>query len=179
VSARAVGPAAGSTAALLQKRAPLPHRDSWQTLVMHGEFEAVVAAANEKGLQTCLSACSAPELRALADAARYTNRVDLAEQCLLALRQRFADSGQSQAAAFLLGRTGESRGRTASAQHWYEVYLAESPDGEFAADALAGRMRTVAAARGNAAARSLAREYLRRYPDGVHATSASRIAGPN
>jgi transmembrane sensor len=179
VVARSVSPGAGSTSASLRQKGPMPHRDSWQTLVMHGEFETVVAAANEKGLQACLSACSAPELRALGDAARYTNRVGLAEQCLLGLRQRFADSGQSQAAAFLLGRTSESRGRTASAQHWYEVYLAESPDGEFAADALAGRMRTVAAARGNAAARSLAREYLRRYPDGVHATSASRIAGPN
>jgi TolA-binding protein len=176
---RASAPAAGSGTSPLRQKGPLPHRESWQSLVMHGEFEAVVAAANEKGLQACFGSCSAVELRALADAARYTNRVDLAEGCLLALRQRFADSGQSQVAAFLLGRTSESRGRTAKALHWYEVYLAESPDGEFAADALAGRMRAVAASRGNAAARSLAREYLRRYPDGVHATSASRIAGPN
>jgi TolA-binding protein len=155
------------------------HRDSWQSLVMRGEFELVIAAAQSKGVDACLESCSAQDLRALADAARYANRVELAEQCLLGLRQRFSDSGSSHAAAFLLGRTSESRGNTSKAQQWYERYLEESPDGEFAADALAGKMRAVVAQHGKAAARPLALEYLRRYPDGVHAISARRIAGPH
>ena len=147
---------------------------------MRGEFDAVIAVATAKGIGGCLESCPADDLRALADAARYTKRVELAETCLLALRKRFADSAQGAGAAFLLGRTLESRGRNAKAEPWYERYLRESPEGEFASDALAGRMRVVAALRGKAAARGLAIEYLRRYPDGVYASSAQRIAAdPN
>ncbi|MFI5307679.1 MAG: FecR domain-containing protein [Polyangiales bacterium] len=166
-----------SSASAARGKAPAPRRDTWQSLVARGEFEAVIAAANAKGIDGCLGSCAAPELRALADAARYTKRLELAEKCLLALRQRFAGSGPSAAAAFLLGRTSELRGHNAQAEHWYELYLAESADGEFASDALAGRMRVVTALRGKTAARPLAVEYLRRYPDGVYASSARKIVG--
>jgi hypothetical protein len=152
------------------------HRESWSDLVGRGEFAAVVSAAQVMGIDTCLASCSAAEVRALADAARYTERSDLAEKSLLALRQRFSSSRDSNAAAFLLGRTEESRGLTGPAEHWYDVYLNESPNGEFAADALAGRMRTVSHLRGPEAAKPLALEYLRRYPDGVHAAAARKIA---
>jgi TolA-binding protein len=169
-----------ASAGVARGRAQTPHRDSWQSLVMRGEFEAVIAAAAAKGSHACLESCPASELRALADAARYTKRFELAEKCLLALRHRFSGSAGSAAAAFLLGRTNELRGRNAQAEHWYELYLAESSDGEFASDALAGCMRVVAALRGKSAARSLALEYLRRYPNGVYASSARGIsAGPN
>jgi TolA-binding protein len=170
---------AASNALAPRAKGQAAHRDSWQGLVMRGEFELVIAAAQAKGVDACLENCSAQDLRALADAARYANRVELAEKCLLGLRQRFSGSGSSQAAAFLLGRTSESRGNTSKAQQWYERYLEESPDGEFAADALAGKMRAEVTLRGKAAARPLALEYLRRYPDGVHAISARRIAGPH
>src|SRR5262249_30753444 len=133
---------------------PSPRHDAWTSLVAHGEFEAVIAAANAKGIRTCLDSCSAVELRAVADAARYTKRLELAEKTLLALRERFPGAGPSAGAAFLLGRTAELRGRNAQAEHYYELYLAESSDGEYASDALAGCMRVVAALRGEAAARS-------------------------
>jgi hypothetical protein len=166
----------GATRGKAQAQPP-SHRDTWQSLVTRGEFEAVIAAATAKGVDGCLASCPATELRALADAARYTKRLELAEKCLLSLRERFAGSGPSAGAAFLLGRTSELRGRNAQAEHWYELYLGESADGEYASDALAGRMRVVEVLRGKAAARDLAVEYLRRYPDGVYASSARRIAG--
>jgi hypothetical protein len=155
---------------------PAARRESWQELLAHGEFESVVAAANARGFDACVSSCTASDLRSLADAARYTGRVDLTERGLLALRKRFPGSAQSAAAAFLLGRTHETQSRP-GADRWYETYLDESPDGEFAAEALAGKMRVINGRSGAAAAKPLALEYLRRYPQGVHVKTARKIAG--
>jgi hypothetical protein len=156
---------------------PSPRRESWQELLTHGDFESIVMAANVRGFDSCVAGCSAGDLRSLADAARYTGRGELAERCLLALRQRFPSGSHAAAAAFMLGRTHETRNQPTTAQRWYETYLAESPDGEFAAEALAGKMRAVTTTRGSAAAKSLALEYLRRYPQGVHVKTARKIAG--
>jgi hypothetical protein len=152
-------------------------RDSWQELLTRGDFESIVIGANARGLDACISGCPAGDLRSLADAARYTGRGDLAEKCLLALRQRFPTGAHAAAAAFMLGRTHETRNRPTTAQRWYETYLAESPDGEFAAEAMAGKMRAVTTTRGPASAKPLALEYLRRYPQGVHVKTARKIAG--
>jgi TolA-binding protein len=157
--------------------APAPARESWPKLVANGEFDSVVQQANERGLDACLKTCGASDLRALADAARYTNRGEVAERALMALRQRFAGSGESRAAAFLLGRLYEGRGATEKAESFYQTYLSEAPSGALAAEALAGKMRTILAARGRAAAEPVARDYLSRYPEGVHAKPARRILG--
>ncbi len=117
------------------------HQDSWQSWVSHGRFQSVVEAAEAKGIEACLGECSLADVRALADAARYTGRFDLAEKSLLAIRLRASASGQRATAAFLLGRNSESRGQAKVANSWYDTYLIESPNGEFAADALAGKMR--------------------------------------
>jgi ferric-dicitrate binding protein FerR (iron transport regulator) len=152
-------------------------RESWSALVRQGAFAAVVAAARSRGVDACFASCSGPDLRALADAARYTGQADLAQRSLLSLRERFPHTGNSAAAGFLLGRIAESNGQVAGAEGWYAGYLSEAPNGEFAADALAGRMRATAASKGKPAAKPLAAEYLRRYPDGVHARAARAIAG--
>jgi hypothetical protein len=157
--------------------ASAPLRESWSKLVANGDFELVVRQANERGTEACLRSCGASDLRALADAARYTSRSDLAERALTTLRQRFAGSGESRAAGFLLGRLAEARGAQAAARGWYETYLTEAPSGQLAAEALAGKMRTILATRGKAAAEPVAREYLSRYPEGVHAKPARRILG--
>jgi hypothetical protein len=141
-------------------------RESWQELLAHGEFESVVNAASARGLDACVASC----------AARYIGRADLADKCLLALRKRFPGSAQSAAAAFLLGRTHESR-MLPAAERWYETYLDESPYGEFAAEALAGKMRVIMARSGAASAKPVALEYLRRYPQGVQVKTARKIAG--
>ena len=48
---------------------------------------------------------------------------------------------------------------------------------EFAADALAGRMRSVSGLQGPSAGKPLALEYLRKYPDGVQAPAARKLGG--
>jgi hypothetical protein len=151
--------------------------ESWSVLVARGQFETVVAKAGERGASECERACSAADLKALADAARYTGRSGMAESALLSLRRRFGGTREGRSAAFLLGRLEEARGATAAAERWYDTYLRELPAGDLAAEALAGKMRTVFASNGRAAATPLASEYLTRYPNGVHAQTARGILG--
>lgn len=149
--------------------------ESWSALVARGQFETVVAKAGDRGASECESACSAADLKALADAARYTGRSSLAESALLSLRRRFGATRDGRAAAFMLGRLNEGRGNAAAAQRWYETYLNELPAGDLAAEALAGKMRTVLATAGRASAEPIAEQYLARYPNGVHAKTARDI----
>jgi TolA-binding protein len=151
----------------------------WPSLVRRGDFAAVVDAATMRGIEITLRVASAADVRALADAARYTGHAELAERSLSALRNRFPGTRQSAAAAFLLGRTLESSGGMHEADRFYSVYLSESPDGEFASEALAGHMRALAALQGPLAAKPVALEYLRRYRAGVHAETARRLANGN
>jgi hypothetical protein len=149
---------------------------SWSGRVARGQFKEVVDEAEARGIPSCLTACSAADLRALSDAARYTGQSDVAERSLTALRQRFPGPRGSEA-AFLLGRLHEKRGTFSTALGFYDSYLREAPAGALAAEALAGKLRAVRATRGQAAAQPLAREYLRRFPKGVHVSTAREILG--
>lgn len=151
--------------------------EAWPDLVRRGAFDRVVSAAKDRGLADCGASCSAADLRALGDAARYVGDVDTATRSLLALRSRFSGTRNASAAAFLLGRTSESKGDVQGADRWYRTYLDEASHGEFAADALAARMRTSVALDGPSAGAAVAREYLVRYPNGVHAATARKLSG--
>jgi hypothetical protein len=176
-----LAPPAESAEAAPASREPLPsaHRPQrpWTQRIVDGEFETIVQEAEARGIASTLASASSTELRALSDAARYVGRPDLAEQSLLSLRRRFAGGADGRAAAFMLGRLHEGRGRAAQAKSFYETYLSESPSGNFAAEALAGKMRTVLALSGRGAAQPIARDYLTRYPTGVHAKTARGIVG--
>lgn len=151
--------------------------DSWTKLVRSGDFEAVVRQALAGDLAAILRSCSAADARALADAARYTGRVSLAERVLTAIRTRFPDTDHAEVAGFLLGRTNESSGMPRQADRWYALYLDEAPAGKYVADAMAGRMRVLLAMGEPDAARPIAREYMRRFPSGVHLAMARRLSG--
>jgi TolA-binding protein len=162
-----------------------PHRSavaassprSWSKLVASGEFNTVLALASQRGITRCVRTCSASDLSALADAARYSGQNDLAEQALRALRSRFAGEAEGRAAAFLLGRLREAGEAPSDARSWYETYERETPDGAYSAEALAGTLRMALKLDGASAAEPIAREYLRRYPSGVHAGMARRVLG--
>jgi hypothetical protein len=150
--------------------------ESWSDRMAQGKFKEIVSDAEARGVPACLSGCSAADLRALSDAARYTGNSGLAERALLAVRQRFPGA-QASEAAFLLGRLQEKRGDLGSARSWYDTYLREAPSGSFAAEALGGKLRAVKATQGRQAAEPIAREYLRRFPQGVHVSTAREILG--
>lgn len=160
-----------------QRNVAKPQSEAWSHLVSRGKFKDVVRLANERGAERCLAECTSADLTALSDAARYAGQDSLAARSLLALRSRFA-SRSGVRAAFLLGRLHEGQGQQRKALSWYETALREAPSGGYASEALAGTMRAVLALRGRAAARPIAEKYLLRYPEGVHAKAASKIAHP-
>jgi hypothetical protein len=143
-------------------------------MVARGDFAAVVADAEARGVDTIIGSGPLRDLAALADAARYAGRSDLARRALLAERSRFSGSPEARSAAFLLGRMAEG-GSPAAAISWYDQYLAESPGGSLAAEALGRKMIVVRNSGGRDAARPIAEEYVKRHPRGPFADAAAEI----
>jgi hypothetical protein len=146
---------------------------SWSRLVAQGDFQRVLDAAQKRGLDNVLTSGTQTELAALADAARYGRNTQLARRALLAERTRFPGAAAARGAAFFLG--GIEADGSAAALGWYETYLAESPAGPYAPQALGRRMMLVHRRGGFAASAPLAREYLKRFAQGPYASAAHKI----
>ncbi len=155
--------------------APAP-RSNWTKRMAAGDFDAVLAEAQENGLDAVLARSPLADLVALADAARYRGKTDVARRTLVAQRERFESSTSARTAAFLLGRLAEAEPETAIG--WYDRYLGEAPNGEFASEALGRKLALVQSVSGPQAARPIAKEYLRRFPHGAYATKARELATP-
>jgi hypothetical protein len=148
---------------------------SWAARAAHGDFSDIVADAERRGIDRALADAPLGDLAALADAARYTRRPDLARRALLSERARFPQTVQARDAAFFLGGIAESSGDDGAALTWDETYLRESPTGAYASQALGRKMMIVRRLRGTPDARAIAAEYLRRFADGPYAASARKI----
>jgi hypothetical protein len=148
----------------------------WREALSNGEWDRILADAERDGIDATLQTASSDDLFALADAARYRRRADLARTTLLAQRRRFPSSPRSLDAIFLLGRVEELRasGRTPAIQ-WYDEYLARAPAGAYAAEALGRKMILTKEVGGTASARAIAEEYLRRFPQGSYAGAARAL----
>lgn len=153
-----------------QATAPAP---SWSSLLALGHFGQVLEQAREKGLNECLKSCSATDVSALADAARYSGNIDVARRALQELRDRHPN--HASRAAYLLGSLSEARGQAASALRWYSTYLQEAPGGQFVSEARAGRMRTLRSLGRDEDAKAAAKKYLRLHPHGVGQRIARQI----
>src|SRR6185369_15450726 len=115
------------------------------------------------------------DLDALADAARYNGKDELARRALLAQRRRFAGGPRAARAAFLLGRLEEAAGRPSKALEWFDGYLREAPSGPYASEALGSKMGVLQRVYGNDKARAVAEEYLRRFPGGSYSAAAQAL----
>lgn len=151
-----------------------PRELDWRKKAAAGAFSDVIDAAEHRGLETTLATAPLDDLSALADSARYARRANIARRALVAERARFPRSNAARDAAFLLGRLAEEDG--SGALEWYDRYLAESPHGAYASQALGRKMMLVYQARGAEAARSLAVDYLERFPSGAYAATAKKLA---
>jgi len=147
----------------------------WTTRVASGDAGAIVAEAEAHGIDAVLEEASAPALVALADAARYDGRRDLAVRVLLAERRRFPGTPAAGNAAFFLGRLADDQGKPTDALDWYRRYLSEQSRGAYASEALGRAMLGVARVSGRAAAREMAEEYLDRFPNGTYLLHARQI----
>lgn len=178
-AAPAPAPAPAVAAAPVTTGEPTAARP-WPARVAAGDYDGVLAEADARGIDAVLGAASAADLSAVADAARYRGRSGLATRALQALRDRFAGTAAAANAAFLLGRMADDAGSGAAAIRWYDAHLAEG--GAFAAEAMGRKMLAVRRSSGDAAAASVARAYLERFPRGAHAPlarSLTEIAAPS
>ncbi|HEX2876710.1 MAG TPA: FecR domain-containing protein [Polyangiaceae bacterium] len=141
---------------------------SWRELEDSGKYADSVKAAERKGLSGIYQAGAADDLLALARAARFAGRMDVARDALMACRARFAGSPQAAMSAFLLGRSANG----AQAAQWFSAYLKEQPGGALAREALGRLIEAYQAAGDRVSSRSAAERYLKSYPDGPHATLA-------
>ena len=140
-----------------------------------GNAARVLAEADAHGLDKTLLEVDSPALVALADAARYNSRQDVAVRALLAQRQRFPGTPAANTAAFQLGRLADDRGEVAAGLAWYRRYLSEAANGPYAAEALGRKMLAVERISGRDAARSVAAEYVDRFPNGTYMLQAHGI----
>jgi ferric-dicitrate binding protein FerR (iron transport regulator)/TolA-binding protein len=149
----------------------------WAPARAEGDWVRILDQATKRGIDRTLAERNNEDLALLADAAHYQHRDDIAEQALLAQRQRFPGSTRAKDAAFLIGRIVEAKpGGASEALVWYDRHLAEAPSGAYVSETLGRKMTVLARLRGDAAARPVAEEYLRRYPGGTYARAARAYA---
>jgi len=168
ISSSAVASASGG--------AKVERKASWTEHLAHGRWDRILEDVESRGVDTTLDTATSEDLFALADAARYRRRTDLARAALLAQRRRFPGSSRSVDALFLLGRVEESRDR-ARAISWYDEYLERAATGGYAAEAWGRKMVLTNALKGRALAQPIAQEYLRRFPKGSYAGAARALCG--
>jgi hypothetical protein len=149
---------------------------TWAQDLARGKAEEVVDDALRRGLAASLAEASSSELAALADAARYLRREDIARTAMLAERRRFAGSRGAVDAGLLLGRLAEADRDDSQALTWFNTYLTEAPSGRYASEALGRKMALVRRSIGASAARAVAEEYLSKFPEGTYASAARAIS---
>jgi TolA-binding protein len=153
--------------------------ESWSQLVVAGRFDEVLRQAEQRELDQVYREATFEDLQALADAARYARRTAVARAAFLALRERFAASTAAKEAAFFLGRLEEAGGAPSRALEWYDHYLASSPNGTYASQALGKKLLIIDGQHGPDAARPIARDYLQRFPQGPYAAAAAKLVAPS
>jgi ferric-dicitrate binding protein FerR (iron transport regulator) len=139
-----------------------------------GTYDAVVARAEAHGISAFLGSESASELRALADAARFTGRLGLCERALHSVRARFPSTADAAWASFVLGRLAEDSGRLRQALGYYDE--ASGSGSSLRAEALGRKMVALHRLGEHAKAEAVARQYLERYADGPYARQARELA---
>jgi TolA-binding protein len=149
---------------------------TWQTLARKGRYRDALAAIDSRGHEAVLAGAGSADLLLFGDAARFGGQVALAERTYLTARRRFGGSDTAALAAFSLGRLSfDQRAAYGSAASWFSTYLSERPGGAFAAEA-AGRLIEAHQKSNNPqSARAAAGAYLRRFPNGAHASLARSL----
>jgi transmembrane sensor len=183
VGAESSAPTIGTESPTTNGRAVVPQVGSapagltWETQVRRGEYSAVLREAERRGIPHVLSTATALEIMALANAARFSGRIDVGRDSYKALRQRFSGTPAATSAAFLMGRLMETSS-PGEARRWYDRYEQEAPRGPLVAEAMGRRLLLTQTLGSRAEVQRLAEEYVRRFPDGPYAGVARKIVAP-
>lgn len=103
----------------------------------------------------------------LAETSRHAGRFDTAERAYHAVRARFSDSSHAATATFLLARMLADDRRGAEAEPLFLEYTRLAPNGSFAEEAWGWLVELARASGDVALARSRARFYVDRFPNGA------------
>jgi transmembrane sensor len=123
-------------------------------------------------------ASDAQALLAEVDAVRSQGKPARAVELLRQLLREYPDDPRAPLAAFTLGRVlFNELGRPREAAAAFRQVRQKSPAGQFAEDALAREVEAWERASEPDRARSLAAEYLERYPNGRHARRVKALVG--
>jgi hypothetical protein len=145
---------------------------TWQAFAADGDYRRALAEADNNGFNDLCESSSSADLLTLSDAARLGGHPGGAAAPLLALRRRFPGTADAAVAAFHLGRLAKSY---TDARRWFERYLAEQPNGQFA-DEAAGRLLEITDRGGDAEVAKIAAErYLREHPSGSYRKYAREV----
>jgi hypothetical protein len=178
-SASAIGTESPTTKerAVVSQASSAPAALTWETQVSRGEYSAVLREAERRGIPLVLSTATAAEIMALANAARFSGRVDVGRDGYQALRHRFSGTPAATSAAFLMGRLMETSS-PGEARRWYDRYEQEAPKGPLVAEAAGRRLLLTQTIGSRAEVRRLAEDYVQRFPDGPYAGVARKIVAP-
>lgn len=142
-------------------------RAEWQALYRERNYAGALSAAKQQGLGRLLETLAAQPLYELADTARLAGDSELSLRVFASIERRFPGSAQAQDAVFLSGRIHAARGQADAAQAKFEKYLSLNARGAYSLEAT-GRLVELYAARGDGRAKSAARTYLERAPNGPY-----------
>ncbi|MBX3250209.1 MAG: FecR domain-containing protein [Myxococcales bacterium] len=188
--APAATPPPGADLVEVPRRPPLPNKrpasraapaaPTWSALAAERRYADAVAAARGEGLERLCRVESGPNLRRLADVARFARDVEVAEQVLTCIRERFAGSALASEALFDRGRLAcDVRRAHVACARAFEAYLREAPTGPLAEEARQRVMDAWDRSGRSEDAALAARRYLEHHPRGFSAERARRLLEAN
>jgi len=155
--------------------APAHAGTDFRQLAAQGDFAEIVRLAQLRGVDSLLASAPADQLQELAQAARYSGQLDLAERVWVRMSSRFSGQVLGKSAVFFIGRLEEQRGRYGAALARYESYLRTNPQGVYAQEAWGRKLQLSQKSQDLGATRHVAQQYLQRYPGGPYAATARSI----
>lgn len=151
-----------------------PTLPTWMILAQRGMHAEAVAAMRWRDQASLLASESPAGLLLLSHSARLGGDHALASRALDALKTRFPDTVQGRTARFLSGKIYFDQERYARAAAELSAYLKSAPTGAFVDDAQVLQILALHASGSGDQARSLARAYLDKNPNGHR---AARLRG--
>lgn len=151
----------------------------WLQAVRSGDYAAVLADVNARGLDQAMAHSSASEVLELADALRLAGAPQLAARGYRAVRKRSGGDAAAASAAFMLGCLAQdAEHQPKEARAWFETYQREQPNGPLAQEAGFRLLEATVQLGDDQATRRVAAQFLERYPDAPQAARARSLLGP-
>jgi transmembrane sensor len=152
-----------------------PARRSWRDYAHAGDYDKAYDELHAKGRESVRD--DVGDLILAADVARLSGHPDQSVRPLRTVLDRHAKDRRAPVAAFTLGRVLlDDLGRATDAASAFRKARALWPEGPLAEDALARETDAWDRAGRTDRVRTLATEYVSRYPRGRHITSMQKLA---